>query len=230
MTRPIPTISPALYTKLSMADLLVSSEARSALSYRLAIYVVEWTYYRTPEKEKFFTTNPMNTVGASLLRSGLEKAAIDIYSETEQITKLAKLKWSDVSGLVMLRNHRTYQAHRAIGSFNDKNVREFVEADQHFKDDVARRIWQVRAGLIQIMYKSRQKVEYPLEIVFGSELADIVLNIFRYSMRDLGNLNRTHIEGTFKLFAPVIEDSYRKTFLEDFSIRYNESILKEPVR
>ncbi|MCC6277279.1 MAG: hypothetical protein IT289_05115 [Oligoflexia bacterium] len=225
MTCLIPVLKKESHKDLGIADTILSLETDMALKCRLGIYAIQWTFHKSENKEKLFRTNPMNTFQARLLESALKKAAMDTYSQASEFVKEAGLKRENIVGLDTLRNHRHYHSHTYVGSFNDKQVREFIESDKHYRDDVALRTWQVRSSVIQIMIKNKIEVKNPLRINPNPELAELVYNVFRASCKDMGTLTPEVVGSTLTMFSMVLMAKYAEVFQEEFLKTYSEGPL-----
>src|SRR5690606_38277513 len=142
----IPLLTSEQKTYLQIRSLNLHVESSLALSCRLALYAIQWSYYHCEDKESTFRTDPINLLSSTLIKKCLEKSVIDTYGIAAEIRSKPKLNldFKVIIGLSNLRIHRHFRSHEYTEKFSDSEVEEFVKKGMQHTDDPGLHIWLIR--------------------------------------------------------------------------------------
>lgn len=221
----IPVLNEDQVVSLRASDAISYLESDFALSCRLALYLVQWTFHNCKEKEKYYRTNPMNLLGARLLQKSLEKSAIDTFSEIDELITKIGLERGDIVGMKELKNHRHFHSHTYLGEFKDKNVKKFVEEGLQHKDDMGLRVWQVRATVLQLMIKNKIPTDNILRLNASEAMIMTVVDILNSASHNSDAANFDMMRTMFQMFSAALMGVYAKSFQDEFVKLYSEGPL-----
>jgi len=133
-------------------------------------------FYGLPEEErkKTYKTNIANTFPYQANDALIDTSIMKVVEQFKSEDKISKIPF-EIPDMEELRKHRIVISHPSNIKFSDPDVQKFYDADLHYKDSKAIRLWRVRDVIIKKIEEIGGTVKFPNEITvqLGTQIFDL---------------------------------------------------------
>jgi hypothetical protein len=152
--------------RMEFLDGLIWSYSRNGLTALATEHYLNHQFYGLPEEErkKVYKTNVANTFPYQANDALIDSSIVHIVECFKSEEKMGVLP-IQIPDLEELRKHRIVISHPSTVKFSDPKVQTFYEADQHYKDPKAIRLWRVREAMIEKLRELDSTKIFPNEVV-----------------------------------------------------------------
>lgn len=151
--------------RIEWLDSLIWMHARNGLTALATEHYLNHQFYGLPEDErkKAYKTNVANTFLYQANDALIDTSIVKVVEQFKSEDKISKIPF-EIPDMEELRKHRIVISHPSNIKFSDPDVQKFYDADLHYKDSKAVRLWRVRDVIIKKIEEKGGTVKFPNEI------------------------------------------------------------------
>jgi hypothetical protein len=171
------------------------------------------------KKKLTYKTNVANNFLFRSLNSTIDTAVISISEQIANYNKISKGKIISAD-IKKLRNHRHVMSHPATIEFDNREVQAFYQSKEHYRDNIAVRLWRVRQLLITFIESKNGRAITPLGVHLQSGVCEMVHTIFNLSRNSQFQLS---FDDVYRGIVP-----YFKGYEKNLIMLVNKNTFTEP--
>ena len=171
--------------RMELLDGMIWMNARNALTALAIEHYLNHQFYGLPEEErkKAYKTNVANTFPFKANDAIIDTSIVNIVEYYKSEDKMLALPLQ-IPDIEELRKHRIIISHPANVKFSDPEVQKFYDADLHYKDPKAIRLWRVREAIIQKLKELGSTKIYSNEVIVQLGTVELIHSAISSSLAD----------------------------------------------
>lgn len=172
-------------TQLQLTDSIVWLHVRNGLTALATKHFLNRQFYGREEAEMktLFKTNVSNNVlfhaNDALIDTSIVGTYEHVLSHNERFTP--KIDNEDIQEL---RKHRIVRSHPGEIEFSDPKVQAFFKDHDHYRDNVALRLWRIRNDILEKVRARGGEIKFPLQVALQSGTLETIQGALNVSYLD----------------------------------------------